>query len=290
MTTATRGVLAVILAYAIWGMIPIYWKLLTRIGADELLYSRLILTAVSCMLIVWLRRGGGEFRAVWGSRRDLRNSLVAAGLLSGNWFSFMWSVNNNRVLESSLGYFLCPLVSVLLGRFVEKEQLGNGHWIAVALAAIGVVVIISQASTVPIAAISIALTWSGYGLMKKRSRLGPLIGLGTETVLLCPLAIGMLVILASQQPLTVLAATPSSQFFLAIVGAVTLAPLLLFAYAARRIQLSTMGMGQYIVPSCHFGLALFYGESVNSGVLAGFLLIWTGLIVYSLIGRNARGT
>jgi chloramphenicol-sensitive protein RarD len=286
MSTATRGVLAVILAYAIWGLIPIYWRLLTSIGADELLYSRLILTAASCSLILWVRGSWGAFGQAWRNPRDLRHSLLAAALLSGNWFSFMWAVNNNRVLESSLGYFLCPLVSVLLGRFVEKEHLGGRRWLAVAMAAAGVGIIISQAETVPLAAIVIALTWSGYGLMKKRGQLGPLVGLGTETTLLTPLAAAVLIILAGQQPLTILAATPTTQFFLATVGFVTLAPLLLFAYAARRIQLSTMGMGQYIVPSCHFGLALLYGETVNQGVLAGFALIWIALAVYSVKGRS----
>ena len=124
--------------------------------------------------------------------------------------------------------------------------------------------------------------------MKKRSQLGPLIGLGTETALLSPLAATMLLLLAARQPLTVLAVPPQTQFFLLIVGLVTLAPLLLFAYAAKRIQLSTMGMGQYIVPSCHFGLALLYGETVNRGVLAGFLLIWIALVVYSVKGLRPK--
>lgn len=288
MPAATRGVLAILLAYAIWGLIPIYWKLLTRIGADELLYSRLMLTAVSCMLIIWVRGSWRDFRAVWGKRATLLHSLTAAALLSGNWFSFMWAVNNNRVLESSLGYFLCPLVSVLLGRFVEKEHIGPRRWMAVTLAAGGVGIIIAQAIAVPVAAIIIALTWGGYGLMKKRSQLGPLTGLGTETALLSPLAASLLLLLATRQPLTVLAASPSTQFFLLIVGFVTLAPLLLFAYAAKRIQLSTMGMAQYIVPSSHFALALFYGETVNQGVLAGFALIWIALAVYSVKGRGTR--
>ncbi|MGC9452490.1 MAG: EamA family transporter RarD [Oceanipulchritudo sp.] len=288
MLPAARGLAAIILAYAIWGLIPVYWKLLTSIGADELLYCRLILTAASCLLILRVRRDWADFPRVWRNNRTLRHSLLAAALLSVNWFSFMWAVNNNRVLESSLGYFLCPLVSVLLGRFVEKEHLGTRRWIAVGLAAAGVGIIISQAAAIPFAAVSIALTWGGYGLMKKRSQLGPLTGLGMETLLLSPLAAVMLIILAGQQPLTALAATPTTQFFLAIVGFVTLVPLLLFAYAARRIQLSTMGMGQYIVPSCHFGLALLYGETVNKGVLAGFALIWGALAVYSVEGRRTK--
>ena len=284
LNTYTRGVLAIILAYLFWGLVPVYWKLLTSIRADELLYCRLILTALSSLLILRLRRSWTDFRHVWRDRRRLRPALLAACMLSGNWFSFMWAVNNNRVLESSLGYFLCPLASVLLGWLVEKEQLGPRRWTAVGLAAVGVGIIMAQAAYFPVAAIAIAVTWSSYGLLKKRSQLGPLVGLGVETSLLSPVALGLLLLTARQGGLTVTEVAPPTLAVLLVVGFVTLAPLLLFAYAARRIRLSTMGMGQYIVPSAHFGLALLYDEPVTTGVLVGFALIWTALGIYSVKG------
>jgi chloramphenicol-sensitive protein RarD len=276
------------MAYAIWGLIPVYWKELTSITAPELLYSRLILTAVSIMILLPMRGSWRHFMKAWQDGPILRQRLLAAVLLSINWFSFMWAVNHDRVLESSLGYFLCPIVSVLLGRFVEREHLGRTRWIAVGLASAGVAIIIAKASVVPVAGIAIAISWSAYGLIKKRSSQGPLVALGLETSLLTPLAMGMLLWTAWSGPLTITQADPKSLGFLLSVGFVTVGPLVLFAFGAQRIRLTTMGMGQYIVPSTHFGLALVYGEPVTGGVVAGFAFIWLGLLIYSLSGRQRK--
>lgn len=281
----TRGLAAIILAYAIWGLFPVYWKLLGTIASIEILYTRLILTALACVLLLPLRGTWGDFRAASRSPQHVRTSLLAALLLSGNWFSFIWAVNNGRVLESSLGYFLCPLVSVILGRFIEKEKLGAVQWLSVGLAACGVGIMILMAGRLPFAAIAIAFTWSGYGLIKKRSGLGPVVSLGMETSLLAPLAGLLLLVMAAFRPMSLAAAGPQVLGFLAVSGFLTAAPLLLFAYAAPRIRLSTMGMGQYIVPSTHFALGLLYGEAVTAPVLAGFALIWLGLAGYSLARR-----
>ncbi|NDV61955.1 EamA family transporter RarD [Puniceicoccales bacterium CK1056] len=285
----TRGLAAIILAYSIWGLFPVYWKLLGRISPTELLFIRLILTSLSCLLLLPLRGSWKDFRAAWQDRQQLATSLFTAILLSGNWFAFIWAVNNGRVMESSLGYFLCPLVSVLLGRVIEHEHLGVRRWLAVGLAAAGVGTLVIIAGRLPLAAICIALTWGGYAVMKKRTTLGPVVGLGMETSLLAPVSAVILLIMAFQGPLTITTAPSAALGFLTTAGFLTAAPLLLFAFAAQRIRLSTMGMGQYIVPSAHLGLAVLYGEPVTGGVLAGFALIWCGLVVYSLPQRK-RGT
>jgi chloramphenicol-sensitive protein RarD len=237
-------------------------------------------------MLLPLRGSWPEFRRAWGDWRQLAHRLGAALLLSGNWFAFIWAVNAGRILESSLGYFLCPLVSVLLGRLIEREPLGLRRWLAVALAAAGVAVLILQAGRLPAAALVIAVTWSGYGLMKKHTTLGPVAGLGMETALLSPAAALLLWLLAGSAPLTLGAADPATLASLAFAGFLTAAPLLLFAYAARRLRLSTMGMGQYIVPSAHFALAAFYGEPVTTAVLGAFGLIWAGLAVYAPAGKK----
>jgi chloramphenicol-sensitive protein RarD len=286
----TRGLAAIILAYAIWGLFPVYWKVLGEIASIELLYTRLILTALACLVLLPLRGTWKNFRAACRTPRHLKTSLLAALLLSGNWFAFIWAVNNGRVLESSLGYFLCPLVSVILGRFIEQEKLGTMRWLSVGLAACGVAIMVFMAGRLPLAAIAIAFTWSGYGLIKKRSALGPVVSLGLETSLLAPLAAVALLVLSFLQPMSLGAAQPSVLGFLAVSGFLTAAPLLLFAYAAPRIRLSTMGMGQYIVPSTHFALGIFYGETVTATVLTGFALIWLGLAGYSLARPQSKTT
>jgi len=275
------GLAAILLAYAVWGLFPVYWRALSGIDATELLALRLVLTALSCLPLLPLRRSWPDFRAAWGRPAVLRRCLLAALLLATNWFAFIWAVNNNRVMESSLGYFLCPLFSVVLGRFLEREPLSPVRWTAVALAAAGVGVIVAQAGTVPVAALVIALTWGGYGLMKKRSPLGPVTGLALESALLTPPAILLLLGMAARAPLTLTEATPPVLLVLAFAGAVTALPLIWFAYGAQRVPLSTLGMGQYLVPSAHFGLAILYGEPVNRAILAGFALIWLGLALYS---------
>ena len=173
MPTQTRGLIAIILAYIIWGLFPVYFKLLGAIAPHELLLVRLMLTALACILLMPLRGTWRDFRRLMRDWPTVRIRLVAALLLSGNWFSFIWAVNNGRVLESSLGYFLCPLVSVLLGRIILKEGLGLKRWLSVGLAAAGVAVMIWIAGRLPVAAIAIALTWGSYGIMKKLTRLGP---------------------------------------------------------------------------------------------------------------------
>lgn len=286
--SSQRGLLVALLAFAIWGFFPIYWKLLDSLNSLELLYTRLVLTALACLVLLPLRGSMTAYRRAWRDRQLLQSGLLAALLLSLNWFSFIWAVTSGNILESSLGYFLCPVVTVLLGRFILKESMVRAQWVAVGLASAGVLAMIQLAGRIPLAALVIAATWSSYGLLKKRTPLGPVVSLGLETSLLSPVAVVALLWMSQTGPMTLAGIPAGTLVTLLLSGFVTATPLLLFAYAAPRIRLSTIGMGQYVVPSCHFMLAFLYGEHLGPGVLASFGLIWIGLILYAVSGKSTE--
>ena len=280
--------MTLLFAYAIWGLFPVYWKMLVKIDAVELLLTRLILTALACMLLLPLRGTLPDYLNAWRQPATLRRNFYAAILLSLNWFSFIWAVNSGNVLDSSLGYFLCPVVSVILGRLIFKERLGTARWIAVGLAVAGVAGMVLLAGRIPLAAIVIALTWSGYSVIKKKSQADPVVALGLETSLLAPIAAVVLLWMLLSDRSTIPQTGPVTFGCLAVSGFLTAAPLLLFAYAAPKVRMSTIGMGQYIVPSSHFLLAICYGETVNIVVLTSFALIWMGLVLFTVTGPPSK--
>ncbi|NBD38199.1 MAG: EamA family transporter RarD [Verrucomicrobia bacterium] len=283
-----RGLPVLLLAFAVWGLFPVYWKYLGEVPALPLLLLRLVLTSVLCLLLLPLFRQWKTFRETFRCGRVLSLNLAAALFLSANWFSFIWAVGNGRILESSLGYFLCPLVSVLLGWLVEKERLPSLRGLAVVCAACGVAIIIFLAGRLPLAALAIAGSWGFYSLFKKRNPLPPLVSLGLESSLLAPFALLALFTIPTARFPEPTALTPVVQALLPFLGAVTALPLLLFAYALPRVPLSTVGMGQYIVPSAHFGLALLFGERLPLAVLGGFAFIWVGLVLFAFGARQLK--
>jgi len=283
------GLLAIILAYVIWGGFPIYFRQLSELDALELLWVRIMLTAAACWMLLPVRGSFGKFALAWRDRRRLKWGLLAGLLLATNWFSFIWAVTSGNILESSLGYFLCPLVNVVLGRVVQRENLGAWRLSAVLLAGFGVGILILLAERIPLAALIIAATWGSYGLLKKRTASGPIVSLGMETSLLSPLALVALMLIFWKGEGTLEAASLPTLLWLLPAGMLTATPLLLFAFSAHRIQLSTMGMGQYIVPTFHFGLAIFYGEALPPALFLGFGFIWLGLILYTVGSMRRHG-
>lgn len=282
-TDFRKGLGSLILAYAIWGLFPLYWRLLSDIAPLDQLAVRLILTAGFCLLLLPIRGSFRAFVQAWRSVATLRTCLITAILLAANWLAFIWTIVNGRVMESSLGYFLCPLVSVLLGRILGGERLRRQQQLAVALAALAVTFLLFKSTDLPIAAIIIALTWGGYGWFKKRSALGPVVSLCLECSLLSPLA---LLFLAFSS--TSLAAAPASSLgILGLAGMITAAPLILFSFGAQRVPLSTLGMGQYLVPTAHLLLALLFGEPLDLSRLLAFVLVWIALALYAS-SRPAR--
>ena len=289
---ATRGALAAALCYLTWGLVPLYWHLLAEVSALELIAHRLVWSLVFvAALLVW-RGGLAEFRAALGTDQGFALNLLSSVLLTGNWLVYVWGVNHGHVIECSLGYFLVPLLNVALGRWVLHEQLRPAQVVAIGCAALGVAIQIFQLGRPPWIALALALTFGFYGLLRKRSALGPLTGLAVETTLLAPLAIALLLWRHHTGEGALGHASATTQALVFSTGVVTAIPLLLFAYGARRIRLTTLGLLQYIAPTVQFslGVAVFHEPFARDRALA-FAFIWTGLALYTFDNiRTARAT
>jgi chloramphenicol-sensitive protein RarD len=277
-----RGVFAAILGYGAWGILPLYWKLFDTVSATELIAHRLWWSAVLLAAVVFALGRWVEVSTVFRSGPALRASALSGALLTANWFIFVWAVAHDRVIECSLGYFLVPLINALLGRLVLGERWRRGQVVALLFAALGVLVLIWQVGRVPWIALGLAGTFGWYGLARKRSALGPITGLAAETLLMAPLALGLLGFititgvgaLASGQP-GVIAGVIST-------GLVTTVPLVFFAYGARKLRLTTLGLLQYLAPTLQFLLGwLLFHEPFTRAQAFAFLCIWVGLAVYS---------
>ncbi len=277
-----RGALAAGVCYLIWGLVPLYWKQLAGINALELIAHRHVWSLVFVLAIVFAQGGLSEIRAALRGRRAIVINLVSATLLTGNWLVYVWGVNTGHVVEASLGYFLVPLVNVASGRFILHEQLRRAQWIAIALAAIGVGVLIIQLRRPPWIALALAATWGGYSLMRKQSPLGSVTGLAVETLLLAPLAIALLLWRQHTGAGALGHVNATRTVLILSAGIITAVPLLLFAYGARRIRLSTLGLLQYLTPSVQFALGVWvYHEPLPRERLACFVLIWAALALYA---------
>lgn len=276
-----------------WGLVPLYWKQLGGIDPVELIAHRHVGSLFVVAALVLAQGRLREVRQAFGSWRIARVHLLSSALLTVNWLVYVWAVNTGHVIESSLGYFLVPLANVAAGRFLLHEHLRRLQWIAIAFAAVGVAVMIAQLHQVPWIALVLAASFSGYGLLRKQSPLESLTGLTVETLVLAPVAIGFL---AWQHHLGrgALGRVDAPQHVLLLsAGLITAIPLLLFAYGARRIRLSTLGLLQYLGPTTQFALGLLvYRETFSRERAVGFVLIWVGLILYTLdnlLGRQAGG-
>ena len=279
---AARGALAAGLCYFLWGLVPLYWKQLADVDPVELVAHR-HLWSLGLVLALMGRQGGfGELRAVLGDARMVRVHLLSATLLTGNWLIYVWGVNTGHVIETSLGYFLVPLVNVVAGRFVLHEHLRRAQWVAIALAAAGVALMILQFGRPPWIALVIAATWGGYSLLRKKSPLGAVTGLGLETLLLAPLAAAFLLWQHHTGAGALGRVGAAEQVLILSSGLVTAVPLLLFGYAARRIRLSTLGLLQYIAPTVQLALGVWvYHEVFSRERAAGFAFIWAALALYT---------
>lgn len=281
-SAAWRAALAALTCYLIWGLVPLYWRPLAAVDAHELIAHRLVWSFVFLApLLAWLG-GGREVVAALRSPRSLGLNLASGLLLTANWLVYVWAVNSGHVIESSLGYFLVPLVNVALGRFVLHEQLRPGQWLAIALAAAGVTLQLVQLGRLPWIALALAATFGTYGLLRKRSELGPLTGLTVETLLLMPLAAGFLLWRAAAGTGALGHAPALTQGLILCAGVVTAVPLLLFAYGARRLRLTTLGLLQYAAPTVQLALGVWvYRETFDRARAQSFGLIWIALALYT---------
>ncbi len=280
--SAKAGAWAAGVCYFAWGLVPLYWKQLARVNPLELIAHRHVWSLVFVLGLVLAQGKFGEVRAALGTRRSIGINLLSASLLTLNWLIYIWGVNTGHVIECSLGYFLVPLVNVAVGRWVLHEHLRRLQWVAIACAAVGVSVMVAQLGHPPWIALALAGTWGGYGLLRKKSPLGSLTGLTVETLLLAPLAVGFLLWQHHTGAGALGRADATTQILILSAGVITAVPLLLFAFGARRIRLSTLGLLQYLAPTVQFALGLWvYREPFSRERLLGFAFIWTGLALYT---------
>jgi chloramphenicol-sensitive protein RarD len=276
-----KGVLYGIGAYLAWGVFPIYWKWLQSVAAIQLISHRIIWSFIFLAGIIFATRQWRAFRSAVLSRRVLLIYLASAILLSINWLTYVWAVNAGFIVETSLGYFINPLLSVLLGVIFLHERLRLWQWALIGLAAIGVVYVALSYGHFPWIALTLAFSFGTYGLIKKTAPLGSLHGLTLETGLLFLPAVGFLVFMEANGQGAFLHSGPTKDLLMVGAGVVTSVPLLLFAAAAQRIPLSTMGVLQYVTPTMQFLLGiLLYREPFNQSHLIGFCIVWLALILY----------
>jgi chloramphenicol-sensitive protein RarD len=276
------GLAAAAGAFAIWGLLPLYLRLLDAVPSLQIVAHRV---AWACLFVlVWMALSG-ELRGLREvlARRGLLLRLAAAALLiSANWLAYVWGVSNERVVETSLGYFINPLVNVVLGVAVLSERLNRAQWIAVGLAAAGVIYLTVSAGHLPWIALTLAFSFGLYGLIRKTAQVDALPGLAIETALLAPLAAGYLVWCAIHGSGAMGSQGIVTDSLLVASGAVTAIPLFLFAFGARLLPYSTVGLLQYIGPSLQLACALLvFGEPFGRERAVGFALIWSALLVYA---------
>ncbi len=287
---ARQGVLLAVGAYTMWGIAPIYFKSVTDVSALEILSHRVIW---SFILLAALLHFGHRWRAVTEiiSNKTKMMYLVSTALLvGGNWLIFIWAINSNHMLDASLGYYINPLLNVLLGMVFLGERLRKLQWFAVALAACGVLVQLFVFGSVPIVAMALAVSFGIYGLLRKKVSVDAQTGLFIETLVMLPAATIYLLFIASSPTSNMADNTWQLNTLLIAAGVVTTLPLLCFTGAATRLKLSTLGFFQYIGPSLMFMLAvLVYGEAFTMDKAITFAFIWGALVVFSFDGlRSSR--
>jgi chloramphenicol-sensitive protein RarD len=271
--------------FLLWGLFPLYFKLLQDVSSFDIVVQRIFWSLLFLVAVLTWKRQWTWFGEVARKPRVLLGFLVSALLLSGNWVLYVWAVNAGRIVDSSLGYFMSPLISVLLGYVILKEKLRPLQWLSVFMALGAVLWLTWINGALPWIGLVIAATFGIYGLLRKIAHLGALEGLALETILLAPLVLTILAVTAVHGNNGFLQASPTSQILLALSGPVTAIPLLLFARAARRIPLSLLGLLQYISPTMQLLTGVFiYDEPFDGPRLTGFVVIWAALAVYSAEG------
>jgi chloramphenicol-sensitive protein RarD len=276
-----RGYLYAALSYVMWGLLPIYWKIFNQVDAWEILTHRIIWSVVFVLILVGIQRKWKKLREAIPDAKSFLALTLTSLLISLNWVTYIWSVNSNHMVETSLGYYITPLVNVFLGVFFLGERLSKLQWTSIALAAIGVIIMTVSYGQFPWVALALAVTFGLYGLAKKKIKVEPLIGLSLETMIVAPIAlIFLLAVLHGGEALVVLPNWKIAVLLLA--GVATASPLLFFAEGAKRLPLSVMGFFQYIAPTITLILSLaVYGETFTTNDFISFGFIWIALILYS---------
>ncbi len=295
MLESRKGFLTATLAYVLWGLLPAYWKQLAHVDALQVVAHRMVWGAL--MLLGWLALRGRLFEFISRIRqpRVIRLHGLAALLISINWLVYVWAVSHERIVEASLGYFINPVFSVLLAVLILREKLRRLQWLAVLMAAFGMLTLVSQAEEIPWVALGLTFSFGFYGFVKKQAPLGSIEGLALETTLLLLPAGLWLGWLAINGNGALFSAASSQDLLLAGTGFVTISPLLLFAAGARRLPLYWLGMLQYLAPTLQLLVGVFvYHEAFGGRELPGWLLVWTALLLLAVeswqAGRRRKST
>ncbi|MEM1050803.1 MAG: EamA family transporter RarD [Pseudomonadota bacterium] len=268
-------------AYTIWGFLPLYIMLVSSVPPVEFVGWRVIWTLPLCLLIVAVRRQFGELARAFASPKSMLALFASATLIAVNWFVYTWAIMQNQVYAASLGYYLNPLLNVLLGTLFLGERLSRFQWLAVAIAAGAVAMLSAGAITTLWISLSLAMSFGLYGVVRKQVDVGSLPGLTIETIILIPVAAGIVLWYAASAQGSAFGSNLELSALMVFSGVVTAIPLLLFAIAARRMPYSTLGFIQYLAPTIVFLLGLFvFGQQLRTVQLASFLLIWTAIAIF----------
>jgi chloramphenicol-sensitive protein RarD len=278
-----KGVIYGLAAYLCWGLFPLYFKSVHAVPPLEMVAHRICWSLGFLLMLIAGKGAWPEMRRVMSSPKSLAVLTVSTLLIATNWLVFIYAISIGEVLQSSLGYFINPLVNVLLGFVFLKERLERAQWVSLALAASGVVYLAASYGVMPWISLILAASFGLYGLIRKSLKVEPLVGLTVETLLLAPIAFIYLVHRYQAGTGIFLTQSTSLDVLIALAGVVTAVPLLLFVAATKRLRLATVGFLQYITPTGHFLLAVFaFGETFTHTHLVSFVFIWCGLIIYSL--------
>lgn len=287
MSQTTVGLLYTTAAFTVWGVSPLFWKQITDIPARELIAHRIVWCFVMIAVLLTARRGWGSLGRVLRRPRTVLVLVATTTLIAVNWFLYIHAVASGNILQASLGYFINPLVNVLLGLSFLGERLRTWQWFSVALAAVGVSILTWRVGEMPWLSLALAFTFGFYGLLRKRVAASPEEGLAVETGLLTPFMLVLLLRLGADDG--AFGRDTSTNLFLIGTGLITLLPLLWFTHGARRLPLATVGILQYLAPTMQFLLAVgVYGETFTTSHLIAFVCIWIALAVFTVDTERAR--
>ena len=284
-----RGLLFGITAYGLWGVLPLYWTLLEPAGAVEIIAHRILWSMGTMGLLVLLLRRTSQLRAILADRRTLGLLVSAALVITVNWVVYVYGVNNEMVVETSLGYFINPLVTVLMGVFLLGERLRPLQWGAIAVASIAVVVLTIDYGRLPYVALALAFSFGTYGLLKKTADVGAVESLAVETTVVAPLAAAYVAWLVATGDSSFGAEGTGHAVLLISTGIITAIPLICFGAAAIRVPLTTLGLLQYLAPTLQLLLGVFVmDEAMPASRWVGFVLVWIALAIFTVEATNHR--